>query len=378
MGMALPSVSVVMATYNGAAFLHEQLASIAGQTYPPLELVVCDDQSTDATLDIIETFTRTSQLDIRLHRNQRHLGAFKNFVQAARLCRGDVIAFSDQDDIWRSDKLAVCTKEFAADPEVVMVMHSGAVSGTHIGGRPMRFPAYPRRIVATPASLPLTAPYPGFAQVFHRDLLACLDYSDDFIEKAFGHQCPQHDGWISFVAAAFGKVVLLPDDLVAYRQHEANLSGAPEIVYARDKIAVSRAWKGSHQDLLATAAAARMRATVIEDLAIHQLCSWNRSGTDETCSSHVRAAMWTRSAVIKERRANLYHGDGVGLVGLRRLACHFVRGDYGSRQRGGSGLCSLVRDVLHAMGLLEVAFRATKLVGEKRKPPSGHRDRLSA
>lgn len=372
----LPSISVAMAAYNGSVFLGEQLASIAAQVYPPLELVVCDDGSTDTTVDVIERFASTSQLDVRLYRNPQRLGPCKNFMQAARSCRGDLIAFSDQDDVWRADKLAICAAEFAADPQVVMVMHSGTVSGTHTRGRPGRYPAYRRRVVASPASLPLNLSFPGFAQVFRRDLLVCLDYSDELLDEAFGYKHPQHDGWIGIIAAAFGKVVLLPEDLVAYRQHEANLWGAPNVAGARERIAASSAWRGKQEDLLRTARAARVRATVIDDLASHHFRSSAPLAVGAASSAQIRAAMWNRSATINERRSELYGADTASLTRLSWLAFNVVRGDYRSRRRGGSGLPSLVRDALHSTGLLAVGSTTSKLIAAFGRRPSDPRDSL--
>jgi glycosyltransferase involved in cell wall biosynthesis len=82
------SVSVAMATYNGAAFLDAQLASIAAQTRTPDELVVCDDGSSDGTVEIVERFARRAPFAVRLIRNEQRLGYGENFMKAARHCRG--------------------------------------------------------------------------------------------------------------------------------------------------------------------------------------------------------------------------------------------------------------------------------------------------
>jgi glycosyltransferase involved in cell wall biosynthesis len=58
------SISVAMCTYNGEKFLKEQLESIAAQTRLPMELVICDDGSTDSTIDIVEAFTSSSPFPV--------------------------------------------------------------------------------------------------------------------------------------------------------------------------------------------------------------------------------------------------------------------------------------------------------------------------
>ena len=67
--MASLSVSVAMATYNGAAYLARQLDDLAAQSILPAELVICDDGSTDNTLAILERFAITAPFAVRAHRN---------------------------------------------------------------------------------------------------------------------------------------------------------------------------------------------------------------------------------------------------------------------------------------------------------------------
>ena len=93
-------ISVAMCTYNGGKYLREQLISIAKQARLPDELIVCDDVSNDATLQILNEFQKMAPFPIRIHRNGVRLGVTKNFEQAIALCNGDIIALSDQDDVW--------------------------------------------------------------------------------------------------------------------------------------------------------------------------------------------------------------------------------------------------------------------------------------
>src|ERR687885_1327551 len=99
-------VSVAMCTYNGAAFLREQLQSLAAQARTPDELVVCDDASADATVRVVREFAAAAPFPVRLTVNERNLGSTKNFERAISLCAGDLVALSDQDDLWLPAKLA--------------------------------------------------------------------------------------------------------------------------------------------------------------------------------------------------------------------------------------------------------------------------------
>lgn len=102
-------VSVAMTTYNGEKFLQEQLESILNQTYKNIELVICDDCSTDNTIEIIKKYSN-KDFRIKYFINDQNLGYSKNFQKVISLCNGEYIALSDQDDIWNLDKIELCLK----------------------------------------------------------------------------------------------------------------------------------------------------------------------------------------------------------------------------------------------------------------------------
>src|ERR1700682_2731847 len=120
-------LSVAMCTYNGARFLAEQLESIATQTRLPDRLVVCDDCSTDGSVEILKSFARHSPFAVRLEINKNNLGSTKNFEKAIGLCQGEVIALADQDDIWYSKKLERIEAVFADRPSVGVVFSDADV-----------------------------------------------------------------------------------------------------------------------------------------------------------------------------------------------------------------------------------------------------------
>ncbi len=111
-------ISIALCTYNGEQFLGRQLASIQQQTRAPDELVVCDDCSTDRTLEILQEFAASAAFPVRITRNEQNLGFVANFERAIRLCLGDLVALCDQDDIWYPTRLERSLQEFTTHPEV--------------------------------------------------------------------------------------------------------------------------------------------------------------------------------------------------------------------------------------------------------------------
>ena len=109
-------LSVALCTYNGEKFLKKQLDSILNQSVAVDEIVICDDGSTDTTVQIVNDYLLRYPNVIRLFINEINLRSNKNFEKAVSLCTGDYIFLSDQDDIWRSDKVAETLAVFKQNP----------------------------------------------------------------------------------------------------------------------------------------------------------------------------------------------------------------------------------------------------------------------
>lgn len=99
-----PTVSVVMATYNGEEYIREQIDSILSQSYPIYELIIQDDGSTDSTPQICREY-EAKRDNVHFYQNEHNLGFNENFRTATMRATGDFIALSDQDDIWFPQKI---------------------------------------------------------------------------------------------------------------------------------------------------------------------------------------------------------------------------------------------------------------------------------
>lgn len=258
--MTGPAVSVAMTSYNGARYLREQLDSIARQSVLPVELVIGDDGSNDDSVAIAQDFGRTAPFPVMVERNVRQLGYRANFMATAARCRGDLIAFSDQDDIWQAEKIATMASVFD-DPGVLLAFHNARIVDDRGVGSGLLYDAGRQRAAIASGG---PDPYPfslGFTQVYRRRLHAF----DDLWPRSADHVKPgerlAHDQWFFFLAQALGRVAFVDAPLVDYRQHDANVFGAPKVGVPASRFAFQADPDG------ARAAAAAARAEVARAVA---------------------------------------------------------------------------------------------------------------
>lgn len=220
---SMPLIYVLMATYNGALYVEEQINSILKQTYPKIRLVIADDASTDETVSIIESYTKQYS-NIEFYSNKRRLGFVKNFERLIEKTEAEYFALSDQDDIWEPEKLeksmnALLFKERKFPGKAIMV-HSD-LSMVDADGDEL-FPSYEKfrhytfhRTKDLPTVISRCGVM-GNTIVFNKKL-------KDLI-LPFHADVMHHDYWIAVVNELFGIRVSLDDQLVRYRIHKNNAS----------------------------------------------------------------------------------------------------------------------------------------------------------
>ena len=100
-------IDILLATYNGAAYIREQIDSILQQTVADWHLLVHDDGSTDGTVDIVREYVQTDKRIRLVEDGERHLGVAKNFLHLLKYSTAEYAMFCDQDDIWIDNKVEV-------------------------------------------------------------------------------------------------------------------------------------------------------------------------------------------------------------------------------------------------------------------------------
>ncbi len=117
--------SVAVCTYNGEKYLREQIDSILNQTIHVDEIIVCDDGSSDKTIQILEKYSKENPNLFKIYKNEINLKSVKNFEKAICLCSGEYIFLSDQDDIWIENKVEKMISYFDQNPNIDVLATNG-------------------------------------------------------------------------------------------------------------------------------------------------------------------------------------------------------------------------------------------------------------
>ncbi len=218
-------ISVALCSFNGARFLEQQLDSIASQTRPPDELVICDDLSTDGSRAVIEEFAGKAPFYVKVEINRSRLGATGNFARAIGLCRGEIIALSDQDDYWYPEKLEKIEQGLSGAPGVEAIFSDALVVDEKLEDlgytlwESERFGEKEREIFRMGEA---------FILLMRRNVVAGTTLAFRGTLKDTVLPIPDgwvHDIWIAFIASTMGRLEFIPEPLVKYRQHGRNLIG---------------------------------------------------------------------------------------------------------------------------------------------------------
>jgi glycosyltransferase involved in cell wall biosynthesis len=216
MSSSSAEIDVLLATWNGERFIEEQLESLFRQTFQNFRLIVRDDASTDATLEIVERYRSRHPGRVVVHVNPSRVGPCRTFSLLTEDSVAPYVAFCDQDDIWREDKLEISVgtaKSIEAERDIYtpVLIYSDL---TLIGQDNQTL------LVQNLVS--------GCTVLSNRSLLLRA--------MPIPEGAVMHDFWLGLVAAAFGVLYPLYEATVRYRQHQGNAIGAGSAWSAADAL----------------------------------------------------------------------------------------------------------------------------------------------
>jgi len=201
------SISVCIATYNGAKYIKAQLISILSQLEEEDEVIVSDDSSTDNTIEIIRQFNDSR---IKIYTENRFKSPILNFEHAISKATGHYIFLSDQDDEWAPNKIATLLplldlKMLVASHFTFIDRHSNPI-----------------------ASEIKNPPSKSFLRNFIKPTIpgCCMAFTAELKEKIlpFPVGIGMHDWWIALIAGVNNQIMVTTEPLTRIRRHETNYS----------------------------------------------------------------------------------------------------------------------------------------------------------
>lgn len=203
-------ISVCIATYNGARYIGEQLASILKQLSAEDEVVVSDDGSTDGTIDIVRSL---NDRRIRIVDGPRRHSPTLNFEWALRNAKGEYVFLADQDDVWLEGKVRRCVEELQ---KCDCVVSDARVTDSCLNTTSESLFQLMHVRRGRLSNLLWRNGYTGCCMAFRREVLSkALPFPTDI---------PMHDIWIGNVAAFCGRLRFIDDRLLLFRRHDATAS----------------------------------------------------------------------------------------------------------------------------------------------------------
>ena len=238
-------VTILLSTYNGEQFLAEQIKSIQEQTYKGWQLLIRDDGSTDGTRAVIEDFCRKDDRIAFINRgNPQNLGVIQSFHSLLQYQDSDFYLFSDQDDVWLPDKIAMqlaeADKYDSSQPLLVytdlkvvdqelQVVHESMIRSQSDHANTELVQELTENTVT------------GGVSMINRALAQLWTGKEE-------HELLMHDWYLGLLAAAFGNLVYIDKPGELYRQHSNNVLGARTLRkrvknWVRPHVLFTKYWK---------------------------------------------------------------------------------------------------------------------------------------
>lgn len=207
--MSKINITVCLASYNGEKYIKDQILSILGQIGEKDELIISDDSSTDNTIEIIQSL---NDKRIVLFEKQKFKSPIYNFENTLNYCNGEYIFLSDQDDMWKKNKVAITLKYLNNYDLVVSDCEIINENGNRVFDSFFALNGSKKGLLKNIAK----NSYLGCCMAFRRKVLS----------KAlpFPNYLPMHDWWLGLIGEIYYNTYFIPEKLLYYRRHQNNAS----------------------------------------------------------------------------------------------------------------------------------------------------------
>lgn len=219
----MEKIDILLATYNGEKFVKEQIESILNQTYENFNLIISDDASTDNTLNILEEYEK-KDTRIKVFKKERNEGLIDNFEFLLKNVTSDYFMFSDQDDIWKKDKIEKSINKLKEESSGLVYTDLEIVDEklNVIYPSYWKYKQIYKKIIK----------YNNFEALYLNNfvtgctILAKSKYIKDILPLPRNSKFVLHDYWTALIISAKDKISYVEEPTIQYRQHKNNRVGS--------------------------------------------------------------------------------------------------------------------------------------------------------
>lgn len=231
-GADMDKIEVLMAVYNGSAYIREQIDSILNQTYENWHLTISDDGSTDGTDLIADEYAAKYPEQItRVYSGVRFGNARDHFMWLSENCTSRYMLYSDQDDVFNPEKMSRlmdamqnAERQWGGDLPILVFSDQKVVDEKLNVIEPSLMRCQKQAFDSFDYhALLIQNVVTGGAMMVNRPLCSLA------VQCRSRERIIMHDWWMAATAARFGKVIYLDEPLSLYRQHGGNSVGAKRV-----------------------------------------------------------------------------------------------------------------------------------------------------
>lgn len=219
----MEKIDILLATYNGETFIKEQIDSILNQTHTDFRLLISDDNSTDNTRKIIKEYEKKDNR-IKCFFQEKNLGVVSNFEFLLKQVKAKYYMFSDQDDIWKENKIEISLKKIKDTNSDLVYSNLEVVDKdlNTIYNSYWKLKGLEKKVKK----------YNNFEALYLNNfitgctMLAKSEYIEKFLPLPKDSKYVLHDYWIALVMSQNCKIEYIDEALIKYRQHKKNNIGS--------------------------------------------------------------------------------------------------------------------------------------------------------
>lgn len=214
-------IEILLATYNGEKYLEEQIESLENQTYENIRIIIRDDGSTDNTVNIIKKMMKKYN-NIKFIVDNKKIGSPQNnFFEILKYANAEYVMFCDQDDVWLENKVAISYNAIKNYDNIIAMASSDCIITDNNLNYIRKKGLQTDNKITDFSQLLVDNCFMGCTMILNKKLYSIINEIPE--------ECLMHDIWIALIASSMGKIIIIPEKCMLYRQHDKNCVGSKNI-----------------------------------------------------------------------------------------------------------------------------------------------------